>query len=174
VSDESERVRLKEVLKILSESGPRHSLEMHLYREFGLGNSRELQCLALFLLAHAALDRFLIKEVVEDRIKRREAPGESSHSIESTAAKGSFWVHLTEAVSRGLIDDNQKRIASTFNEARNGFLHWGPNRTELPRYKGKTVASAEGTRLWMTDAIKFFDQREGPPRRARPDDPRTW
>jgi len=163
MSDESERLRLREILKILAESGPRHSLEMQLYREFGLRNPGELQCLALFLLAHAALDRFLIKRVVDDITKRREFPAEGLRNIESTAAKGSFWVHLTEAVRRGLIDDNQKRIASGFNEARNGFLHWGPHRTQLPRYKGKRVSSAEGARLWMTDAIKFFDAREGRP-----------
>jgi hypothetical protein len=132
-------------------------VERYIRQTFGL-DSKGLQRVGLFLLAHVLIDTRLIARAMFKTISDRSAgvglPLTVIQGIADEVAQGTFGTHLCR-VSTGLPGD-MSEIADKINEARNALLHWRRDRFSLPVYKGQDVTTEPGFRACMEDVLKFL------------------
>jgi HNH endonuclease len=133
-----------------------------LLEQFGL-QPHELDRLALFLLAHAQLDRWLIHAIAvkefSDRVKRGATTPDSDaaaalDALISEYAQRTFGTHMGRANQAGLLRLDLFRICDEVNEARNHFLHWKPGRFRAPTYRGQLVTTEAGFLQCLSDIDK--------------------
>jgi len=123
--------------------------------------SREqLKRLALFILAHALVDRHLIIANAFARIREQgrdpnHLSKEEAEAAVSQAAQSTFAQHLQDASRRGLLPEGCESIATELNRGRNHFLHWVPGRFSLPRYK-ETDVIADDALTFVSDVLRFL------------------
>jgi len=128
----------------------------------------ELDRLALFLLAHAFLDRWLIhaialkefKDRVEGGVRIRDSDEEIDRLI-SENAKGEFGKHMGQAKGAGVLPAPDRVICEEVNRARNRFLHWEPGRFKVPTYQGQAVTTEAGLLQCLSDIDKVIVTLQG-------------
>jgi len=121
---------------------------------------QDLERLALFLLAHAQLDRWLVHATaihefsacVQRGVPVRDVDQELDELV-SQHAKGTFWSHMDRARRAGLLTD-LVGICEEVNEARNRFLHWEPGRFKVPVYQEQAITTEAGFLRCLSDIDK--------------------
>lgn len=121
---------------------------------------KQLTRLALFILAHALVDRHLIIANACARIREQgrdpnHISNEEAEDVIRHVAKSAFAEHLQEASQRGLLPEGCEDIAKELNRGRNHFLHWVPGRFSLPRYK-ETDVIADDALAFVSDVLQFL------------------
>ncbi len=148
--------------------GLEHPLEKHLLQIFELDEPRLFR-LSRFLLAHAALDRYLIILVTLVRIKKAggvSAIGQAgSMKVLEKAAEGTFGRHVNAAENEAKLPEWARKTASCVNKTRNAFLHWKPTQSSastVPKYRGRDVTTNLGLLACLSDVHKVI-KHIGPP-----------
>jgi hypothetical protein len=125
--------------------------------QFGI-QPQELERLALFLLAHAHLDRWLIHAIAlkgfSDRVKSGAVIADPDAAMDALIAQyagGPFGDHMHRANRDGLLRPDMFSICDKVNEARNHFLHWKPGRFRVPSYQGQPVTTEAGFVQCLSD-----------------------
>ena len=133
-------------------------IEAYLLDAFALDRPR-LYRVAMFLLAHAALDRQMILALGQRAVENQ---GGINHlgldgilACFRKAAGATFGDHLQAA--KGLMSPQSVAIAEEVNRARNAFLHWRPGQEAL-RYKGADVTTDDGLKLCSDDVLEVLKQ----------------
>jgi hypothetical protein len=130
---------------------------------FGL-NEDQLPRLALFLLGHSLIDRWLIHflAVQEMRPAIRAAPPQNEEALDAFIDKlvtkhsaGTFLRHLRAVQEVGLPDE-LTAICEEMNQGRDHFLHWQPGRFSVPRYRGLDVTTQEGLDRCLRDVFRVI------------------
>jgi hypothetical protein len=126
----------------------------------------QLPRLALFLLAHALLDRWLIHHCATQQLRpfiETIPPPTEAHVVEARIdalvlknSDGTFSRHLRAAKDTGLLADWQIEVCEEVNRGRDHFLHWVPGRFSVPRYRGLDVTSPEGLGACMKDVASVI------------------
>jgi hypothetical protein len=137
--------------------------------------SDELPRLALFLLAHAFLDRWLIHAAafhgyVEAAKAERaggprvEDPARMIDGLIAEYAERTFGIHLQRVETAGLLRAENVSICRKVNQGRVEFLHWQPGRFAVPSYEGLPITTAAGSVRCLSDidtviaALQAFSQ----------------
>jgi hypothetical protein len=124
--------------------------------------SDELPRLALFLLAHALLDRWLIhaaafhgyvEAVKAERAggPRVEDPARMIDGLIGEYAERTFGIHLQRVETAGLLRPENVSICRKVNQGRVEFLHWQPGRVAVPSYEGLPITTAAGSVRCLSD-----------------------
>jgi hypothetical protein len=131
------------------------------------GEPDELSRLALFLLAHAFLDRRLIhaaafhKYVEAVKAERAvglrvEDPACMIDRLIAEYAEKSFGVHLQRVETAGLLRPENVSICRKVNKGRVEFLHWKPGRFAVPSYEGLPITTEVGSVRCLSDIDKVI------------------
>jgi len=128
--------------------------------------SDELSRLALFLLAHAFLDRWLIHAAafhgyVEATKAERAGgprvkdPARMIDGLIGEYAGRTFGVHL-RVETAGLLRSENVSICRKVNKGRVEFLHWQPGRFAVPSYEGLPITTEAGSVRCLSDIDKVI------------------
>ena len=124
----------------------------------------QLPGLALFLLGHALIDRWLIHflAVQEMRPALRANPPQGEEGLDAFIdalvtkhSAGTFLRHLRAVQEVGLADELAE-ICEEMNRGRDHFLHWQPGRYSVPRYRGLDVTTQEGVDKCLRDVFRVL------------------
>jgi hypothetical protein len=88
---------------------------------------------------------------------RNVRPGELLDQFVSARSRGTFGDHLAHVRERQLLATELCDLCADANAARNRFLHWMPERFDVPTYQGADVTSEEGIRLFLADVSRIVD-----------------
>lgn len=148
-----------------------HPLETIICDAYGL-SPRQLQRLAVFLLAHAFVDVGLTKVVTHDKLldmPEAAAPPDSLAKVWRQVAKQRFANRLKTATRRRLLSEEALSATKQLNDARDSLAHLS-GRQQLPTYEGHPLVEEAGLNAALDGAARLIGEAftgKGRPRRAR-------